>query len=192
MTTFRLATLAAATALAFSLPAHAVVVNAPTVSGMLNGNAVLSLTFDVPTVFNLAAVTLTIDWPSAGLALDPAASTALSMSWPTLAAKFDPDPLFTQINHDVAGGQFSVSAILTQPLALPVASYTVGMSFGLLSVGSHQVSYGFDLVDTNGVVQSSITGSGLVNVSAVPEPASLALLLAGLGLVAGVARRRAH
>lgn len=90
MTNFRLATLAAAAALALSLPARAEVVNAPTVGGTLGGTAVLSLTFNVPTAFDLSALTLTIDWPSAGLALNPSASTALGMSWPTFAALFEP------------------------------------------------------------------------------------------------------
>lgn len=54
--------------------------------------------------------------------------------------------------------------------------------------GSHSLAIGLvDVGDFTGVSTLSLSG---LHVSAVPEPASLSLLLMGLGLVAGVARRR--
>ena len=189
MTTFRLATLAAAAAIALSLPAHAEVVNAPTVTGTQGGSAVLSFSFDLPAGYDLQGVTLNIDWPAPGVLLDPTASTALGMSWSAFQTLLEPPPL-TQFTFDQATGHLGLSGFLTVPHALAAGTYSVGLSFLLPAAGNHTVTYSLDLIDANADVRTSLTGSGNINVSAVPEPASVALLLAGLAVVGGVARRR--
>ena len=54
------------------------------------------------------------------------------------------------------------------------------------------VQYGFELIgpDANPATVAGL-GSVVIGPAAVPEPASVALLLAGLGMVGGLARRRA-
>ncbi|RZL31861.1 MAG: hypothetical protein EOP35_21165, partial [Rubrivivax sp.] len=89
MTTFRLATLAAATALTFALPARAEVVNAPTVMGTVGGTAVLTVSFNVDAGFDVEALQLLADWPAFPLVLDPVQSTVLGAPWPTFVGLFD-------------------------------------------------------------------------------------------------------
>ena len=61
-----------------------------------------------------------------------------------------------------------------------------GFSFSGLTAGAYSLSVAYDLAPKGGL----LTGSATLTTAAVPEPGSVALVLAGLGVVAGVARRR--
>jgi hypothetical protein len=192
MTTFRLATLAAATALSLALPAHALEVlngSAAPMSAAVGSNTVLTLSFDLPSAIDVGSFTLAIDWPSAGLSLDPATSTALGQAWPTFTKLFDPTPGFTTITLDP--GKFTATSLLIAPLSLSAGTYTLGMSFQVLGAGNHEVKYSLSLGDLDGN-DHAIDGSGFVNVSSVPEPSPAMLLAAGLAAVGLLVRRRSR
>lgn len=66
----------------------------------------------------------------------------------------------------------------------------VGQTLSLSLVHGNALSIGNEALDGMQTVSSSALLDGSLSVTAVPEPQSLALLLAGLGVVAAAARRR--
>lgn len=120
----------------------------------------------------------------------------------------DNDAGLTQLTQ-IGGGLFSLSSITLAVAAPGITDENVGVTFvGTLANGS-SVSQTFSVADGAAQVfafDSSFTNLASVrwtndamyhqfdniNVAAVPEPESYAMLLAGLGLVGAVARRRRH
>lgn len=111
-----------------------------------------------------------------------AANTTLRFSWRLSTVGFD--AAFADRAFVVVDG--TVLTLAT------VAAGTVGGNFShtFASAGSHALAFGVvDVGDVVGV--STLTVSGLA-VSAVPEPTSLLMLLAGLGVLGAAAARRRH
>lgn len=183
---YSITTLVAAAALALALPAGAVTISgsANSPSTLPGGSALVTLTLDVSEDIQLLALTFNLDWPSGGLALDLDHSTALGQSWADFASTFD--PTFTDVN--LTSSHLGVSTLLPLP-TLTAGTHTVQMSFTGLAPGSHAVSYDLSIGDLDGV-DHQVAGSTLVNVSAVPEPHPALMLVAGLGAVGLIARRR--
>lgn len=183
-----LTTLAAAAALAFALPAQAVTINgssSPASTGV-GGSTWVTLSLDVSADVQLIALTFNLDWPSTGLALDLAHSTALGQSWVDFSATFDPDPANTQVN--LTSSHLGISTFLPLP-TLTAGTHTVQLAFTGVAPGVHEVKYDLDLGDLDGI-DHQIAGSALVTVSAVPEPSPTLMLAAGLAALGLIARRR--
>lgn len=138
-----------------------------------------------------------------------AQSSSLTLDFGTVAQGSSVNPLFftlynladqNRVGLDLDSFTFSGDAQLTTDLA-SFANLEQGLKQSFLagldtsSVGSFSAHYILTLSDAD-VGASSTRGSyqmelNLVgNVAAVPEPESYAMLLAGLGLIAGIARRR--
>lgn len=182
-------TLAAAAALALALPAQAqsVTGNATPGSTVLGGDAIVTLTLDVSEDFVPSALTFNLDWPSAGLALNPDASQALGMSWTMLAQSGVLDPQWTEIN--VEANHVGVSSIGLLP-NLPAGSHTVKIAFTGLAVGTHTVTYDLRLGAPDFSTEYVVAGDTSVTVSAIPEANPAMMLAAGLAVMGLLARRR--
>ncbi len=96
------------------------------------------------------------------------------------------------------------------------AGTLIGQDFGMYTIGSQSFAYGelvgqigngaYFAIGTDYTAVAATAGelhlyywdsaygdnSGSINVSVVPEPGSVALLLAGIGMIGGLARRRAQ
>ena len=81
-----------------------------------------------------------------------------------------------------------IDGVLLQPLANVALAEQSGLFRYSFTAGAHTLAFG--VVDVNDVTGVSILSVANVDVSLVPEPGSLALLLAGLGLVATQSARR--
>lgn len=81
-----------------------------------------------------------------------------------------------------------IDGVLLQPLANVALSELSGLFSYSFTAGAHTLAFG--VVDVNDVTGVSTLSVSNLDVSLVPEPGSLALLLAGLGLVVHQTRRR--
>ena len=94
--------------------------------------------------------------------------------------------VFNEFNYDDVTGDFLGANVTSLSLD---ESYLTKFAFGGQS--SDFLGSGIYYVEVRGT--SLVAGSGLdghINTTAIPEPTNVALLLAGLGIVGGVARRR--
>jgi hypothetical protein len=112
------------------------------------------------------------------------------------------------IDSEVASGTFTITGLSSYAGAdntfNPASPYfdfagvsfstNVGGDYNLFNVGSSSpsgVAMLSSVLDPGGVVQTAgLTNLASLTVTAVPEPASMALLLAGLGMVGVMASRR--
>lgn len=117
-----------------------------------------------------------------------AAGDTLSFRW-----NFGTSDSFEDYAFVVVDGQFSrlagpVDAILPGTFGNGLQTGEQTFSLNLVGNGTHTLAFG--VVDVGDYNLTSTLAVGQVLVTAVPEPAGLALLVAGLGLLGGVARRR--
>lgn len=140
-------------------------------SGSLLGGAV-NLSFD-PSVLQVVSVELTAPHTVGGYAglLDNASGTIAGIGFADFTG--------------VSAGNYSFASVTFQGIAAGVAALSVTDANDPVYAWANDVFVG----DFPEVV--NFTGStGQVVVTAVPEPESFAMLLAGLGVLAGAARRR--
>jgi hypothetical protein len=117
-----------------------------------------------------------------------AAGDTLSFRW-----NFGTSDGFEDYAFVIVDGQLSrlagpVDAILPGTLGNAFQTGEQTFSLGLSAAGSHTVSFG--VVDVGDYNLTSTLAVSNVQVTAVPEPTGLVLLVAGLGVLGGVLRRR--
>lgn len=189
---------AAFVALWATVPAHAVGLTATGATGTPGGTATVNFAFDFGIATPLTSFLFSLTWDPALLTLTDADASYNGMGDAALAAALAGSGTFTPA-LDLAGGSlavtwFALDANLqpTPPLVLSgigllSATFALASSF---PVGSTTpVVLGFSGTDLN--LDDSVDIVSRVNITAVPEPASWALLLGGGLAVAGWARRRA-
>jgi len=156
------------------------------------------VTFDID---ELSALSGGLGW------IDLSAGTALSFSF-QIAAGYQ--GTLTVVDGGFAGDRFRLTdgQTVLGDTRQPAASYpdSIGLDFDAaladaryssasftLGAGSHDVSgYLLQSVLVEGAALNATVGAVRLSVSAVPEPATLASLLAGLSLLSVVLRRRGN
>ncbi len=156
-------------------------------STTIGGSTTLALTLDLPTAVPVLALTLSFDWDGAGLSFDRAASSGFGISWASLVGLGGPDPDTIETS---SAGSYTLNSVLLGTLNLPAGQPTLQLAFTGLSAGAFPVTYHVDLVDDQFATIAG-TGSAPITVSAVPEPTPALALLAGLGVLGWMAKRRA-
>ena len=185
-----IATLAAAAALAFALPAQAIAtfdLSANNVSVAPGAPVSVTLTWTLSEAVSLQGLTVLIDWPAGGLTFDAASSMALGQSWANFSALFADPVLSTPLT--VGPGHIEGSALLLVPLNLPANTSSFTLNFAAAAPGTHEIKYDISLTDGD-INEIHALATSTVTVSAVPEAHPAMMLAAGLAVLGLLARRR--
>ena len=163
---------------------QAVLTTAATLSGEipLTANSALQF-FDLEPALSIPGATAADTYEGSGLAQSfvSAAGTTVSFNWTLGTAGFDAN--FADRAFVVIDGAPALDFATVAATAL-----NGSFSYTFTTAGNHSLAIAvMDVNDYVGV--STLTVSNLT-VTAVPEPTSIALLLAGLGVVGALARRR--
>jgi opacity protein-like surface antigen len=177
---------------AFGLMAGA---QAATFQGVVNGDATAAdystdgqISFDLDFI-NLGTTTLSY--------VIGAADTA-SLSFNALLRNFTGDGI-TGFNFSISGGEFLYSGTVTRQFdGSLITDIDFNGAHASVDLGSPEfldVEIGDPLAYAGGRMNWGLTGLSAgdvlnISVTAVPEPESIAMLLAGLGVLGAVARRR--
>ena len=186
-----------ALAAALAVPAHAIDV-APDANGAWTQ-------FKVD---ELESLSYGVDWIDNNDTLAPQHGTPLSFVFDIAQGSFG---TLTVVDGGFAGDSFTLTnfgALFGATSAVAATTVDTAAQFGYdfdgaladarfsngvftLAAGSYRIGGALaQSVSFNGAPLNSTVGALRLVVSAVPEPGSVALLLAGLGLIASVARRR--
>lgn len=139
-----------------------------------------ALWFDVESAIGAPLDGDTIEGSALATSFSAVAGTRVSVNWSLSTVGFD--PAFADRAYVVLDGQLQTLATVGAALQAGTFSFTVGGS------GTHTLAFAvMDVNDVAGVSQLALSG---LQVTPVPEPATVALWLAGLGVVGGIARRR--
>ncbi len=145
------------------------------------------LTLQLDASYELEGATLTLDWDGVALAFLPLQSSTDGTGYADVVSLFDPD--FSDVS--LAAGSFALSAIFLMPQNVGPGAMALSLPFQGLQVGTHTVTYYLELADTLGTPLVS-SGAFDTTITAVPEPATYALMLGGLAAVGALARRRSR
>jgi len=188
MSLYRLSLLAAALAIAqASASAATLSGSAPAVSTTVGGTATVLLTTTLSDSIDLQGASLLLNW-DAGLQLTSVDASVAGGDLNSFIALFD--PIFTQQNS--APGEYSLALVgPLSPITLAAGNATVSFSFKAIATGTQNVTIDVHLTDGdfNDIAFAQPVAT-TVNVSVVPEAPPAAMLAAGLGVLALLARRR--
>ena len=188
MSLYRLSLLAAALAIAQgSAFAATLSGSAPAVSTTVGGTTTVLLTTTLSDAIDLQGASLLLNW-DAGLQLTSVDASVAGGDLNSFIALFD--PMFTQQNS--GPGEYSLSVVgPLSPIPLAAGDATVSFTFKALATGTQNVTIDVHLTDGDfndvAFTQPLVTS---VNVTLVPEAPPAAMLAAGLGVLALLARRR--
>jgi|GEM_PF-1296797 len=160
--------------------------------------AMTSLSLAVDTDFIATGGSFSLSYDPAALAFLPASSSIAGNPLSSLLALFQPASVVLDLRP--ADGFYGISGTLVAPVDIGNRTLDFALAFRGLQVSPvgtpHPVAYSLSLVDDTDSIWSAatglstLTGSLPVTVTAVPEPASYAMLLGGLAVLGGLARRR--
>ncbi len=195
MSTYRIALVAAAAALALAQAATAATLSGTATPGTTTvggtGTVVADITVSDPV--DLAGATLNLYWEP-GLSFNGIDATVFGMSLADFTAQFDPsqtqfstapDPAMPGYEH------YGVSLLAgVTPPSLAAGPVAVSFSFVGVASGVQKVHVDLLLTDASDFSDIPLTLDSTVTVSPVPEAPPAAMLAAGLGVLALLARRR--
>lgn len=179
----------AAAALAMAGASQAATVTGVNTFTTADGHASVLFNLDFGADLDLAAFGATLTFDDTLLSLDALNPAAITLGSATL-----PDD-FLETSVFVAPGSLSALFFLSPPFVSVSSQVQVQFNFlTTLTPGQlSDVNFAFDFVDAADPDLASVTlpTATATVTGAVPEPESLALLLAGAGIVAACGRRRA-
>ena len=151
------------------------------------GVATTLLNVQLDASYELLGAMLTLDWEGAALAFLPMQSSTDGIGYADVVILFDPE--FSSVS--LASGSFGLSAAFLAPQGVGPGAMALSLPFQGLQVGTHTVTYYLELADALGTPLVS-SGAFDTTITAVPEPATYALMLGGLAAVGALARRRSR
>ncbi|MDY0746531.1 hypothetical protein SNE35_18605 [Paucibacter sp. R3-3] len=188
MSLYRLSLLAAALAIAQgSASAATLSGSAPAVSTTVGGTTTVLLTTTLSDAIDLQGASLYLNW-DAGLQFTGVDASVAGGDLNSFIGLFDPQ--FTVENS--GPGAYSLQLVgPLSPITLEAGNATVSFTFKALATGTQNVTIDVHVTDGdfNDVAFTQPLATS-VNVSAVPEAPPAAMLAAGLGVLALLARRR--
>lgn len=181
-----------AAALAGGAQAAAPVVSSADGATPLGGQGTGVVTLSFSGAYSLDFGGFDLAWNPAALELVPASSSVGGLSFAGLSEWLTNVGAVTIPNYRPEEGSMALSALGIDPPA-DLGNHTVEivLAFKGLAVGSQPVTYHIDVHDfSDGGFGDSFDGTLHISVTAVPEPTTWALWLAGGAMVGSLARRR--
>jgi hypothetical protein len=181
-----------------------VTATSPTV--VQGSRAYQSVTFDFQEAYPMSGVDLYLDYDPTGLSFVEGASSVsfagMSPTLPELIAAFKVQGVSDAFSSEAEPGKYQLFISLFTPSedwpVVPPGQIVLTAAFDIAPgyVGSSALAVSGQLyglaAEPPFFQPDGFEGLATISVTAVPEPETWAMLLGGLALMAGVARRRAH